>query len=381
MYNTNMSEFIGVYGGAFDPPHITHIECAKALIKERGYDRLILLPSHNPPHKSLSASDVDRLNMLRLVLDDKIEISTIELEMQGVGYTIDYLPALFSAYGENIEYIVGGDSFLNFQKWHRPNDILKNVKLLVVPRDGDRGKLLLEMQKYEKKCVKGIEISNFLPKSMSSSEIRNRLRLHLSVEDLLDNKVHDYVKQHNLYNEYNDLVCKLKDNLSEERFLHTQGVVLLALRFASQLKLDYNKVFIAALFHDCAKELGNYDEIYAKYPLPKDSNHTPITHAFCGSVVAYEKYGITDKDILEAIYCHATAKPNMTTLSKLIYMADMLEEGRHFEGVENLRQLLNKDFEKCFFSCLECTVRFLQNANKDIYPLTLAAYEYYKKLN
>ena len=46
-----MSKFIGIYGGAFDPPHLSHINTAKALIEERGYDKLILLPSHNPPHK------------------------------------------------------------------------------------------------------------------------------------------------------------------------------------------------------------------------------------------------------------------------------------------------------------------------------------------
>lgn len=380
MYNTNMSKFIGIYGGAFDPPHISHIACAKALIKERGYDKLIFLPSHNPPHKKLSASDADRLNMLSLVLEDNIEISQIELKRKGIGYTIDYLPDLFSAFGDNIEFIIGGDSFLNFQKWHKPNEILKSVKILVVPRDGERERLIFELDKYDKNNIKGIEIAKFLPVSMSSSEIRNALRLHLNVDNCLDVKVLDYIKTNNLYNEYNVLLGKLEKNISEERLLHTQGVVMFALKYADKLKLDYDKVFISALLHDCAKNIDCYDGIYDKYPLPKDSNNTPIAHAFCGSAVAYEEYGIKDIEILEAIYCHTTAKPNMTTLSKLIYVADMLEEGRNFDGVEQLRQIVSEDFEKGFFACLESTVKFLQNEDREIYPLTLSAYEYYKKL-
>lgn len=374
-----MSEFIGIYGGAFDPPHFSHIRTAKALIAERGYDKLILLPSHNPPHKNLSASDTDRLNMLNLLKNDKMIVSDLEISRQGVGYTADYLPELIKIYGDNIEYIIGGDSFLNFHKWSRHKTILKLSKILVVARNKEKQPLYEKLKEYSNEDIKGIEIAEFMPEEMSSSAIRNKLRLHMPVSDFVDSKVIDYIGNKNIYNEYGELVDKLKINLSEEKFIHTQGVVLFALKYADKLDMDYNKVFLATLLHDCAKEMKNYDEIYAKADLPADSNNTPVAHAFCGSVIAKEVYGVQDDEVLDAIFCHTTAKPNMTELAKLIYVSDMLEQNRDFEGVEELREAFEKDFEEGFFKCLESTVQFLEKNNKEIYPLTLQAYNYYKR--
>lgn len=376
-----MANFIGIYGGAFDPPHIAHIETAKQLIKERGYDKLILLPSHNPPHKSLSASNADRLAMLSLALDEKMEISELEINRNGVGYTAEYLPELIHKYGDNIEYIMGGDSFLNFDKWYKPLEILKLTKILVVARDGERDILFEKLKQYEKSEKKGIEIAKYLPKSISSSEIRDKLRLHMDVSDKLDEKILNYIKKQNLYNEYDSILTKLAQNLSEERLAHTKGVVLYALEYASKLQLDYNKVFLACLLHDSAKTEHNYDELFDKGLVPKDSKNTLVAHAFCGSIVAKQDYGVTDEQVLDAIFCHTTAKPNMTKLAKLVYVADMLESGRDFDGVEELRKITAADFEKGFFACLSSMVEFLKNGERDIYPLTLEAYEYYRKLS
>lgn len=379
MYNKNMSEFIGIYGGAFDPPHNSHIQTAKALLKERKYDKLILLPSHNPPHKMLSATDADRLNMLELIKEDNIIVSDLEIKREGVGYTVNYLPQIIEQYGDNIEYIIGGDSFLNFDKWYKPLEILKLTKLLVVARDGEVEKLHEKLKEYDNIPKLGISIAKYLPQSMSSSEIRNKLRLNIDVNDLLDKKVIDYIYKNNLYNEYGEYVKKLKSQLSEERFLHTKGVVLFALKYADKLKLDYNKVFIASLLHDSAKTSLNYDYIYNENLVPLDSKNTPVAHAFCGAVVANLEYGIQDREILDAIYCHTTAKPKMSQLAKLVYCADMLEIGRNFDGVEKLREIFDKDFEKGFVTCLNKTVEFLKSENREIYPLTLKAYDYYNK--
>ncbi len=378
MYNISMSKFIGVYGGAFDPPHISHILTAKALIRERNYDNLILLPSHNPPHKNLSASDSDRIKMLQLVADDKMIVSDLEIKRCGIGYTVDYLPEIIKIYGDNIEYIIGGDSFLNFDKWHKPLEILKLVPILVVARDGEKEKLFDKLKEYDKVCKKGITIANFMPASMSSSEIRNRLRLHLRVDEMLDEKIAEYIANNNLYNEYQSILTQLKNSISEERLLHTKGVVLFALKYADRLKLDYNKVFTASLLHDCAKNNGDYSYIFEQNLVPLDCKNTPIAHAFCGSVVAKNEYGIQDAEVLDAIYCHTTAKPQMSKLAKLVYCADMLEDGRHFDGVEELRKIFDNDFEKGFFACLEHTVKYLMTCGGEIYPLTLDAYNYYK---
>lgn len=379
MYNNNMSKFVGIYGGAFDPPHIAHIETARALIAERGYDSLVFLPSHNPPHKTLSATDEDRMNMLSLCLTDKMQVSDVELRREGVGYTADYLPLLFQKYGDNIEYIIGGDSFLNFSAWHKPLDILRSVKLLVVCRDGERDKLFDKMAEYDGVEKKGITIARYMPPSMSSSEIRNRLRLDMDVSEFLPQEVLGYIAENNLYNEYKDIVRRLGSTIGSERFEHSKNVCLFALRYAGRLKLDYNKVFLAAILHDAAKNDKDYSSFYKQNLLPQDSQNTPIAHAFCGSIVARLDFGIEDDEVLDAIYCHSTAKPNMSLLAKLIYSADMLEDTRDFEGVSDLREIFDEDPKRGFWKCLEHTVRYLQRSGREIYPLTMEAYEYYKK--
>lgn len=380
LYTNAMSEFFGIYGGAFDPPHKAHIETAKALIKERGYDKLIFLPSHNPPHKSLSASDNARIEMLQIFDNDKFIVSDIEIKHQGVGYTVEYLPEIIAKYGDNIEYIIGGDSLLNFDNWYKPLELLKLTKILVVARDKDMQAIEQKLLQYKNQPKKGIEIAKFMPPSMSSSEIRDRLRLHLPVDKFLDEQIVTYIKNHNLYSEYDSLLEKVTDSLSEDRLMHTKGVVLFALKYAKKLNLDYNKVFLAALLHDIAKNQINYDYMFEHNLVPNDSKNTPVAHAFCGAVVAKNEFGIDDEEVLDAIYCHTTAKPNMSKLAKLVYCADMLEMGRDFDGVQKLRDIFDIDFEKGFFACLEATVNHLKSENKDIYPLTLQAYEFYQNI-
>lgn len=373
-----MSDFIGIYGGAFDPPHNSHINTAKQLIKERGYSKLILLPSHNPPHKLISASDVDRLNMLKMIENDKIILCDMEIKRRDIGYTVDYLPDIISVFGDNIEYIIGGDSFLNFSSWHKPLEILKLTKILVVPRDGDRNALLNKLAEYENVDKKGITIANYMPDSMSSSDIRTNLRLHIDVKDKLPASIFDYIKKHNLYNEYSEMVEKLKNNISEDRFAHTIRVVKLATSYCTKLKMDYNKVFLAALLHDCARSRQDMKDIVESNGLPSDCLLSPVAHAFCGKVVANKDYGVEDYEVLDAIYFHTTARPNMTRLDKLIYCADMLEEGRCFKDVQQLREIFDNDLDEGFRQCLKNTVEYLISNNVDeIYPLTMDAYHYY----
>ena len=133
---------------------------------------------------------------------------------------------------------------------------------------------------------------------------------------------------------------------------------------------------IAATLHDCAK----YDDYkaYADFKLPKDVP-PPVVHAFLGAFVAEKVLGVTDKEILDAIRYHTSGKAEMSTLSKLIFVADMIEKGRNYVGVEELRAEYEKDFESCFRQCLKEEVAHLINKKEYIYAETLNAYDYYVK--
>ena len=94
--------------------------------------------------------------------------------------------------------------------------------------------------------------------------------------------------------------------------------------------------------------------------------------------MAKTRLGIEDEEIIDAIRFHTSGKPNMSLLGKLVFVADMVEEGRNYEGVEYLRELYNKsDFEFCFKECLREEYIHLLNKKGDIYSKTLDAYNYY----
>lgn len=374
MYNKNMDmEKIGILGGAFDPPHIEHIRIAENAIKEFGYNRVIFLPSYNPPHKKLVSSVKDRLEMLKLIVPNE-NISEVEIGQSNITYTVNIIPKLKEIYGDNIELIIGGDSMRDFHTWHKPFEILKQIKLVVACRDYQLHEVKEAISLYDGVEKIGIELMKYQPESMSSTSIRNAIRLGYDVSDKLDSRVIEYIENNKLYAEYDGIIAKLKDNLRENTYIHSLSTCLFALKYVGRLNLDYEQVFISALLHDCAKCINDYSQ----FNIPQGSKATAVAHAFAGKIIANSEYGIKDSKILEAIYYHTTARPNMTTLEKLIFCADKLEYNRNYDGIDVLRNAFEENFAEGFKKCLEHGIKYLKDNNKEIYPLTLEAWEFYK---
>ena len=150
-----------------------------------------------------------------------------------------------------------------------------------------------------------------------------------------------------------------------------------ALKKAKELNLDVQKVYLSALLHDCAKYLDY--TAFKGFKLPCDIPE-PVIHAFLGAFVAENILGVKDKEVLDAICYHTSGKSNMSTLGKLIFVADMVEKERVYEGVETLRNLFNQnDFEYCFRECLKEEFIHLINKGSSIYQETVNAYDYYIK--
>jgi predicted HD superfamily hydrolase involved in NAD metabolism len=160
-------------------------------------------------------------------------------------------------------------------------------------------------------------------------------------------------------------------------------VAHLAAKRALQLKISESKAIAAALFHDCAKNLGKDSPYLEGFALPTEWGEVPLTvyHQFAGAYVAEHTFGVSDEDVLNAIRYHTSARENMSELEKLIFLADMLEEERSYEGVELLRELFwqGHGLDECLAEALFQTLEFLKTKKADIYPLTQKAYEFYKK--
>lgn len=174
---------------------------------------------------------------------------------------------------------------------------------------------------------------------------------------------------------------KLKSMLSEKRYKHSLGVCDEAVKLAEKYGADTEKAYTAGILHDCAKGYDTDEQIKLcqKYGVVLDDITLackPVIHAPLGAKIAKTEYGVNDKDVLDAIMCHTVAKENMSLLDKIIYIADMIEPMRDFDGVEELRKAAYENIDRAFILGLKQSIVFNAQKNKIIHPNTLSAWNY-----
>lgn len=173
----------------------------------------------------------------------------------------------------------------------------------------------------------------------------------------------------------------IKANLKDKRFIHTLGVVSVAKKLAVLNEVDEEKAEIAALCHDIAKNISQEEmEKIIKdndIILTEDEKNTKeLWHSILAPVVAKEKLKIEDEEILSALRWHTTGRENMTKLDKIIYIADMIEPSRVFEGVEEIREETIKNLEKGVLLGLTQSIAFLLSKGALIDLNTIKARNY-----
>lgn len=373
---------IGLFGGSFNPVHNEHIKIAKSFITELNLDVLYVIPTNVAPHKKGDCveSGIDRFNMLKLAFKDveKVVVSNYELDNGGVSYsylTIKHFKNLFEE--SEIYFLMGSDMLDNFPTWKNPQEIAKDCTLTLVEREGDNfdnSKLINSVQRlYNAKVVK----LNSIGKNLSSTKIRTSLYLGLDVSNDIPKSVFEYIKSKNLY-EGSEYYQYVKTKLPQKRKDHILGVITLAKKLANKLGVDGRKAELSALLHDVAKYEDYKD--YKDFKLPKNCTKD-IEHQYLGAYICEKVLNVKDEEVLNAVKYHTTGRENMSTLEKIIYVADIIEPSRRFLGVEELRVAVEKNFESGFITCLNEILSFLKRENKEIYPLTLKAYNYYAKEN
>ena len=179
---------------------------------------------------------------------------------------------------------------------------------------------------------------------------------------------------------------KLKEKLPLKRFEHSIGVEYTAGTMAFIYGVDYEKALIAGLLHDCAKYVPNDKKITKcekrKIPISDCEYKNPeLLHAKLSAVYAKEKYGVDDKEILSAITYHTTGKPAMTTLEKIIYIADFIEPNRNvLPEMDMIRKEAYSDLDQCLLHILHNSMHYLCKKGSVLDSITKETYEYYSKL-
>lgn len=352
---------------------------AQAAIEELKLDKLIIMPTAVSPHKGgkLDADFWQRFEMCRLAFKDipQAEVSNYELTRGGVSYTYltcEYFSALYE--GSKRYFIMGEDMLKSFPSWKNPTLIIKYFTLAACARGNDKG-FASCVGEVENLFSTKVATIPYVGERVSSTHIRTLAALGENFGEYVNADVCQYIKDKGIYRlEESD---RVKAMLTPERWAHTVRVAELCAEYASRAKLDERQAITMALMHDCAKYLPAGSPLLAGFTPPDVPQ--PVLHQYSGAYVAEHTFGITDRRILDAIRYHTTGRENMTEAEKLLFLADMLEAGRSFEGVDKLRKAFKEDMDECLYLCLAHQVKYLKSKNMPIDPMTDRAYEYIRK--
>ena len=187
---------IGILGGTFDPIHNGHLITARAVLEKRDLEKIILIPCSISPHKQdvITASNYDRLNMVKAAIGDSkiFEVSDFELMRGGVSYSIDTIKHILKDHNDT-ELIIGYDNLPKFDTWKNYRKILELVNLVVMKRSNE------DLEVKNKEVLKKAIIVNTPNIEISSSDIRQRIKDNLSIDNLVPEAVKKYIIENSIY--------------------------------------------------------------------------------------------------------------------------------------------------------------------------------------
>jgi predicted HD superfamily hydrolase involved in NAD metabolism len=194
-------------------------------------------------------------------------------------------------------------------------------------------------------------------------------------------------KNHNLFKDdkvlYNRVIMekRLSGLLSARRMAHSAAVSDQAVILAKRYGADVQKAAIAGLLHDCARDIG-YQESLIKAKefgiiLDNVTKKSPkIIHAVIGPCIARQLFGIDDIEILDAIRYHTTGRENMSLLEKVVFLADYIEPGRDFSGVDKIRTTAVQNLDRAILEAIDGIIIHLIERKELIHEDTLRARNY-----
>ncbi len=375
---------IGIMGGTFDPIHRGHIDVALEVLAALHLDRVMLLPSGDPPHKAHVTDKMDRLKMVEIAASKHAGLfaSDVEINREGITYTVDTLTALTQRHPDTEwVYIIGADTLNVLDSWRNFSRIVGLCTFAAVGRPGcDQRQIMDRAREIEARFGTRIVLMSIDGPNISSTEIRTRVAEGRDIHGMTPDGVAAYIQEHGLYLcgcSETELLAKLKGRLSAHRFLHTLGVAETAFRLAPRYGVPPYRARLAGLLHDCAKAMS-YDDmrILVAENVPDadalELESAPVLHAPAGRVLAEREFDVKDPMILDAIRRHTLGGPAMTAMDALIYVADFIEPGREdFPGLAEARDMAERDIFQAMRICASLTADYLKARGQSIHPRTI----------
>jgi len=178
------------------------------------------------------------------------------------------------------------------------------------------------------------------------------------------------------------LYSSVMTELSDKRRIHTLGVKDTAIALAKKYGADPLKAEIAALSHDLYRGLKGEDLNKTVRDLGLDEKYLDnpnLAHSKIAAIMLKDKYGVCDRDILDAVSYHTTGRKNMSKLEKIIFLADAIEPGRDYPGVEDIRKAAEKGLDEGCLCSMLGTIRHVQEQGAYLDKDTIEAAEFLKE--
>ncbi|MGN1367670.1 MAG: nicotinate-nucleotide adenylyltransferase [Aristaeellaceae bacterium] len=379
-------ERIGIMGGTFDPIHQGHIRMAQCALHSMELDRVLMLPSGNPPHKPEITPAEDRYRMVCAACAglDGLEPCREEIDRSGVIYTVDTLSILQEKYPKaELYYLIGADTLMELHNWRRYETVLTLCTFLVFPRSWTYTPQQLTEERKRLTALGGrFILLDMEVVDISSTSIRQAIRGGENLPEL-PIQVREYAQAAGLYgaplriSEGPKWLEMLFADLSVKRFSHTLAVADTARRLALIHHLDPVKAEIAGLLHDCAKclPLKEMQRIARDNRLTADESilaSGALLHSVVGAFLARVKYDCEDEEVLQAILSHTTGRSGMSPLAMAVWLADTIEPTRApYPLLDKVRMLAGLSLQKAMIASLEGTLQHVRKKGDAVHPATV----------
>lgn len=387
-------ERIGIMGGSFNPIHDRHIELAVCAKNEFKLDRVVFLPTGNPPHKREGLADAEhRFEMTRLAIAGMqgFTASRMELEREGVIYTVDTLTRLQKQMpNADMYYIIGEDTLFDLKNWRKPDKVFTLCQFLVCCRESQSLSDHPEVKRLQARGAK-LRFVSLEPRDVSATAIRETLSCG-ETPACIKPQVLEYIRLMGLYGCCESprggaaMYARLKQQLSDRRLLHSLLVAYTARGLARLHGIDPEQAALAGLLHDCAKcmPLSQMQQLARENRLLMDKETLQsenLLHGPVGAVVAERDYGVSQEPVLSAIRCHTTGKVGMLPLDMILYLADKIEPSRRsYPALETVRRLAQTDLAAAMLYSLASTLSYVRSQKTVPHPTTQRAADWLKRI-
>ena len=188
-----------------------------------------------------------------------------------------------------------------------------------------------------------------------------------------------------MYGSEEILIEFLKKHIDEKRIRHSANTAREAVALAKKYGADEKKAYVAGMAHDVAKGQCRYGfkKLAQEYGIEIDDyerKNPELAHGKLGAQMVSTELGIKDEDILSAIQWHTTGRADMSMLEKIIYIADIIEPERKFEGIDAIRCLAYENIDAAMVLALEKVMKFVHSKGFALHPKSIEAYKYFKEL-